>query len=153
MAMIKTNWEKTTEDEEKDDYSSIIPTGFNQHKYDESIISTYYLYHRCHLIAWVLGGVDVDEKNIMTGTQYFNIYGMSPFEDLVYNYLKENQSNNVLYRVTPYFEADNQLANGVTIEAYSIEDEGEGICFYVYVYNVQPGIVIDYTTGESELEE
>ena len=100
-----------------------------------------------------MGGVDVDEKNIMTGTQYFNIYGMSPFEDLVYNYLKENQSNNVLYRVTPYFEADNQLASGVTIEAYSIEDEGEGICFYVYVYNVQPGIVIDYTTGESELEE
>ena len=151
--MIKTNWEKTTEDDEKNDYSSIIPTGFKQQKYEKSVISTYYLYHRCHLIAWALGGIDVDERNIMAGTQYFNIYGMSYFEDIVYNYLKENQSNNVLYRVTPYFEEDNQLASGVTMEAYSIEDSGEGICFYVYIYNIQPGIVIDYSTGESKLEE
>ena len=151
--MIKTNWEKATEDDEKDNYSSIIPTGFVQKEYDTSIVSNGYLYHRCHLIAWKLGGIDVDERNIMAGTQYFNIYGMSPFETKVYNYLKENQSNNVLYRVTPYFEEDNQLASGATIEAYSIEDSGEGICFYVYIYNIQPGIIIDYSTGESKLEE
>lgn len=88
----------------------------------------------------------------MTGTQRFNVKGMKPFEDKVYNYLKENQINNVLYRVTPYFEGNNELANGVNIEAYSIEDNGK-LHFNVYVYNVQDGIVIDYATGKSKLVE
>lgn len=88
----------------------------------------------------------------MTGTRNFNVKGMKVFEDKVYNYIKQNQTNHVLYRVTPYFDDDNQLANGVNIEAYSIEDNG-ALQFNVYVYNVQDGIVIDYTTGESKLEK
>lgn len=150
--MLKTNWEKANEDDEKDDYSSIIPSGFKQQKYDTSIVPGGYLYHRCHLIAWKLGGIDVDKRNIMTGTQSFNVDGMKRFEDKVYNYLKENQNNHVLYRVTPYFEGNNELANGVNIEAYSIEDDGK-LHFNVYVYNIQEGITIDYKTGESKLSK
>ena len=152
MAMIKTNWKKTNADDEKDDYSSITPSGFEQKKYSTNIIPGGYLYHRCHLIAWKLGGVDVDERNLITGTQSFNIDGMKEFEDKVYDYLKENKENHVLYRVTPYFEGDNELASGVNIEAYSIEDDGE-LQFNVYVYNVQEGIDINYETGENQLEE
>ena len=152
MAIVKTCWGKAHEDDEKDDYSSIIPTGFKQKKYDTNIISGGYLYHRCHIIAWKLGGIDVDERNIMTGTQSFNINGMKTFEDRVYEYLRENKSNHVLYRVTPYFEEGNELASGVNIEAYSIEDNGK-LHFNVYVYNVQDMIDIDYTTGKSKLAE
>ncbi len=152
MAMIKTNWKKANADEEKDDYSSIMPTGFKQKKYATSIVPGGYLYHRCHVIAWKLGGIDVDKRNLIAGTQSFNVKGMKQFEDKVYNYLKENQTNNVLYRVTPYFENNNNLTNGVNIEAYSIEDNGK-LQFNVYVYNTQEGIDIDYTTGESKLVE
>ena len=137
---------------EKDNYSSITPSGFVQKKYDTRIVLGGYLYHRCHIIAWKLGGIDVDKRNIMTGTRDFNEIGMKQFEDRVYNYLKQNQTNHVLYRVTPYFKGDNKLANGVNIEAYSIEDTG-ALHFNVYVYNVQDGIVIDYATGESKLAE
>lgn len=150
MAIVKTNWKKANADNKKDDYSSIIPSGFKQQKYDTKIIPGGYLYHRCHLIAWKIGGVDVDKRNLMTGTQSFNIKGMKVFEDKVYNYLKENQTNQVLYRVTPYFDGSNELANGVNIEAYSIEDNGK-LQFNVYVYNIQNGITIDYKTGESRL--
>ncbi len=87
--MIKTSLEKANEDDEKNDYSSIIPTGFRQQKYDTSIVPGGYLYHRCHIIAWKLGGIDVDKRNIMTGTQSFNINGMKQFEDQIYNYLKK----------------------------------------------------------------
>lgn len=149
MAIIKTNWKKANQDTEKDDYSSIIPSGFKQKKYNTSIVPGGYLYHRCHIIAWKLGGIDVDKRNLMTGTQSFNINGMKPFEDKVYDYIKENKKNNVLYRVTPYFEENNELANGVNIEAYSIEDNGK-LKFNVYIYNVQDGISIDYLTGKSE---
>jgi DNA-entry nuclease len=152
MAMVKTSWTKANEDNKKDDYSSIIPSGFKQQKYDTTIVPGGYLYHRCHLIAWKIGGIDVDERNLITGTQNFNIKGMKQFEDKVYNYLKENQTNHVLYRVTPYFEVNNELANGVNIEAYSIEDKGK-LKFNVYVYNAQDGIFIDYATGESKLLE
>ena len=110
MAMIKTSWKKANEDEEKNDYSSIMPTGFKQKKYDTIIVPGGFIYHRCHLIAWKLGGTDVDERNLMTGTQNFNVKGMKQFEDKVYNYLKQNQANHVLYRVMPYFEGNNQLA-------------------------------------------
>ena len=111
MAIIKTCWNKANEDEEKDDYSSINPTGFKQKKYETNIVPGGYLYHRCHIIAWKLGGIDVDRRNLMTGTQNFNVDGMKKFEDKVYNYLKQNQSNHVLYRVTPYFDDNNELAN------------------------------------------
>lgn len=152
MAMIKTSWKKVNEDEKKDDYSSITPSGFVQKQYSVDIVLGKYLYHRCHVIGWKLGGIDVDERNVMTGTRDFNIKGMKKFEDEVYNYLKENQTNHVLYRVTPYFEGGNELARGVNIEAYSIEDNGK-LHFNVYVYNVQDGIIIDYATGESKLAE
>ena len=152
MAMIKTCWKKANEDDKKDDYSSITPSGFRQKKYDTNIVPGGYIYHRCHLIAWKLGGIDVDERNLITGTQNFNINGMKPFEDKVYNYLRENKTNHVLYRVTPYFDGNNELINGVEIEAYSIEDNG-GLKFNVYVYNVQDGITINYVTGESKLAE
>lgn len=152
MAMIKTCWKKANEDDKKDDYSSITPSGFRQKKYDTNIVPGGYIYHRCHLIAWKLGGIDVDERNLITGTQNFNINGMKPFEDKVYNYLRENKTNHVLYRVTPYFDGNNELVNGVEIEAYSIEDNG-GLKFNVYVYNVQDGITINYVTGESKLSD
>ena len=111
MAMIKTNWQKANEDDEKNYYSSINPTGFIQKKYETDIVPGGYLYHRCHLIGWNIGGIDVDERNLITGTRDFNVEGMKVFEDKVYNYLKENKSNNVLYRVTPHFENDNELAS------------------------------------------
>ena len=152
MTMIKTCWKKANEDDKKDDYSSITPSGFRQKKYDTNIVPGGYIYHRCHLIAWKLGGIDVDERNLITGTQNFNINGMKPFEDKVYNYLRENKTNHVLYRVTPYFDGNNELINGVEIEAYSIEDNGD-LKFNVYVYNVQDGITINYVTGESKLSE
>ena len=150
MAMIKTCWKKVNEDDEKNNYSSITPSGFLQKQYN--IIPGKYLYHRCHLIGWNIGGIDVDERNLMTGTRDFNIKGMKKFEDKIYNYLKQNQKNHVLYRVTPYFESNNKLASGVNIEAYSIEDNGT-LHFNVYVYNVQPGVVINYATGESSLAQ
>lgn len=111
MALIKTNWEKANADDEKNDYSGIRPSGFIQKKYDKNIVPSIYLYHRCHLIGWNIGGIDVDERNLMTGTRDFNVKGMKKFEDEVFNYLKENRENNVLYRVTPYFEGDNELAS------------------------------------------
>ena len=152
MAMIKTSWKKANEDDKKDEYDSITPSGFKQKEYSKDGVLGKYLYHRCHVIGWSLGGIDVDERNLMTGTRDFNIKGMKKFEDEVYNYLKENQTNHVLYRVTPYFESENKLASGVNIEAYSIEDNGK-LHFNVYVYNVQDGIIIDYATGESKLAE
>lgn len=123
-----------------------------QKEYEADIVPGKYLYHRCHLIGWNIGGVDVDERNLMTGTRDFNIRGMKQFEDKVYNYLNENKTNNVLYRVTLYFEGNNKLANGVNIEAYSIEDNGK-LHFNVYVYNAQDRIILDYATGESKLAE
>lgn len=150
MVMIKTNWEKANRDDEKNNYSGITPSGFIQKKYDTNIVPGGYIYHRCHLIGWNIGGIDVDERNLMTGTRDFNVKGMKIFEDKVYEYMKENQKNEVLYRVTPYFEKNNQLANGVNMEAYSIEDNGK-LKFNVYIYNVQNGITIDYATGESKL--
>lgn len=111
MAMIKTNWEKANEDDEKNDYSSIMPSGYVQRTYDKSIVKGGYLYHRSHIIAWKLGGLDDDSRNLMTGTRDFNEEGMKKFEDEIYNYLKSNKQNNVLYRATPYFEGNNQLAS------------------------------------------
>jgi len=123
------------------------PTGWKQRRYNGE-----YLYNRCHLIGHQLAGENDNEKNLITGTRYMNVEGMLPFENMVAEYVKET-GNHVLYRVTPIFEGDNLVASGVQIEAKSVEDNGAGICFNVYVYNVQPGIEIDYRTGESKLAE
>lgn len=123
-------------------------SGWIQKRYD-NLIKDKYLYNRCHLIGWQLAGENANKKNLITGTRYLNTEGMLPFENLVAEYIKDNLNNHVLYRVTPIFEENNKLASGVLMEAYSVEDNGHGICFNVYCYNVQPGIVIDYATGDS----
>lgn len=130
------------------------PTGWKQKNYKGKVDGSY-LYNRCHLIGWQLSGENDNKMNLITGTRYMNVEGMLPFENKVDDYFekKENERNHVLYRVTPIFEADNLVASGVQMEAYSVEDNGKGICFNVYIYNVQPGIVIDYKTGESWVEE
>lgn len=132
------------EGEERESISNVKPTGWIQEKYDGE-----YLYNRCHLIGYQLSGENDNELNLITGTRYFNVEGMLPFENKVADYIEENQENHVLYRVTPVFEKDNLLAKGVEIEAYSVEDNGEGVCFNVFIYNVEPGININYATGES----
>lgn len=133
------------EGDKRGDISSVKPTGWKQKKYNGE-----YLYNRCHLIGYQLSDEDANELNLITGTRYFNVLGMLPFENQVANYINTSKKNvHVLYRVTPIFEGDNLLASGVEIEAYSVEDKGQGVCFNVYVYNVQPGINIDYKTGEN----
>ena len=132
------------EGEERESISNVKPTGWVQEKYNGE-----YLYNRCHLIGYQLSGENDNELNLITGTRYFNVEGMLPFENKVADYIEDNQENHVLYRVTPVFENDNLLAKGVEIEAYSIEDNGEGICFNVFIYNVEPEVNINYATGES----
>ena len=127
-------------------------SGWVQKRYD-NLIKDKYLYNRCHLIGWQLAGENDNKKNLITGTRYLNTEGMLPFENKVADYINNNENNHVLYRVTPIYEEDNLLASGVQMEAWSVEDNGKGIHFNVYCYNVQPGIVIDYTTGESYVEE
>ena len=137
--------------EERGTIGNIKPSGWNQAKYEGVIDSKPpYLYNRCHLIAYCLTAENANEKNLITGTRYMNVEGMLPFEEQVAKYLDQND-NHVLYRVTPVFDGDNLVASGVLLEAYSVEDNGEGVCFCVYCYNVQPGIEIDYKTGESSL--
>ena len=131
--------------DQRGDISSIKPTGWVQRKYNGE-----YLYNRCHLIGHQLSDEDANELNLITGTRYFNVNGMLPFENKVADYIEKHKNNHVLYRVTPIFKGNNKLASGVEIEAYSVEDRGKEICFNVYVYNVQPGITINYETGESE---
>lgn len=135
--------------EERGSIGQIRPSGWHLVKYD--IVDGKYLYNRCHLIGYQLSGENANEKNLITGTRYLNVTGMLPFEDMVADYVKET-GNHVMYRVTPVFSGDNLLADGVQMEAYSVEDGAEGISFNVLVYNKQPGIVIDYATGESYLE-
>ena len=135
--------------EEREAMGSIKPSGWKQAKYEGLIDSNPpYLYNRCHLIAFCLTAENSNERNLITGTRYMNVKGMLPFELQVAKYLDENDTH-VLYRVTPFFEGDNLVADGVLMEAYSVEDSGEGISFCVYCYNVQPGVEIDYRTGES----
>lgn len=140
------------EGEERGDISSVKNlSGWVQKRYD-NIIKDKYLYNRCHLIGWQLAGENANKKNLITGTRYLNTEGMLPFENRVAEYVKSNQNNHVLYRVTPIFKDNNLLASGVEMEAWSVEDKGQKVCFNVYCYNVQPGIVIDYATGESHKE-
>ena len=128
----------------------IKPTGWHTVKYD--CIDGKYLYNRCHLIGYQLTAENANKKNLITGTRYLNVDGMLPFENMVADYIKETD-NHVLYRVTPIFDGDNLVASGVLMEAGSVEDKGDGICFCVFCYNVQPGVTIDYATGESTLAE
>lgn len=137
-------------DEERGAIGMVKPSGWHTVKYD--FVDGKYLYNRCHLIGYQLSGENANEKNLITGTRYMNIQGMLPFEDMVADYVKETK-NHVLYRVTPIYRGENLLADGVQMEGWSVEDEGSGICFNVFVYNVQPGIRIDYATGESFIEE
>ena len=129
----------------------VKPSGWHTVRYDD-LISDKYLYNRCHLIAYELSGENANEKNLITGTRYINIEGMLPFENRVHDYV-ENTGNHVLYRSTPIFEGNDLVANGVLLEGFSVEDSGSGISFCVYCYNVQPGIEIDYVTGDSHLAE
>ena len=136
--------------EDRESIGQVKPSGWHTVKYD--CVSGKYLYNRCHLIGFQLAGENANEKNLITGTRYLNVEGMLPFEDMIADYVKETD-NHVLLRVTPIFTGANLVASGVLMEAYSVEDGGDGICFNVYVYNNQPGITIDYATGESWLTE
>lgn len=133
--------------EERGSISSVKPTGWVQNFYDG--VDGEALYNRAHLIGFQLTGENANEKNLITGTRYFNVEGMLPFENMVADYLYEYKNNHVMYRVTPIFRGDDLVAQGVLMEAKSVEDDGAGICYCVFVYNVQPGIVIDYATGEN----
>ena len=135
--------------EPRGEIGAVKPTGWHLVKYDN--VDGKYLYNRCHLIAYMLAAENANPQNLITGTRYLNVQGMLPFETKVCDYVK-NTGNHVLYRVTPIFDGDNLLADGVLMEAYSVEDAGEGICFCVFAYNVQPGIGIDYATGDNWAE-
>ncbi len=131
---------------ERGDISSIHPSGWHSVQYD--FVDGKNLYNRCHLIGYQLSGENANEKNLITGTRYMNVEGMLPFENMVADYIKETGCH-VLYRVTPVFHDNNLVADGVLMEAMSVEDQGGAVSFCVYVYNVQPGVDIDYATGES----
>lgn len=135
--------------EPRGEIGAVKPTGWHLVKYDN--VDGKYLYNRCHLIAYMLTAENANPQNLITGTRYLNTQGMLPFETKVSDYVKST-GNHVLYRVTPVFEGDNLLAAGVLMEAYSVEDAGEGICFCIFAYNVQPGIGIDYATGDNWAE-
>lgn len=131
---------------ERGDISGIHPTGWHSVQYD--FIDGKNLYNRCHLIGWQLSGEDANRKNLITGTRYMNVEGMLPFENMVADYIKETGCH-VLYRVTPVFQGSNLVADGVLMEAMSVEDQGDSISFCVFVPNVQPGVSIDYSDGSS----
>lgn len=146
MASISTD---TMPTEDRGDISEVKPTGWVNVQYDN--VDGGWLYNRCHLIGYQLTAENANEENLITGTRYFNTEGMLLFENMVADYVKET-GNHVLYRVTPYFDGNNLVASGVLMEGYSVEDQGDGIKFCDYVYNVQPGIEIDYSTGNSQKE-
>lgn len=137
-------------DEERGSISSVKPSGWVQAQYD--CVSGKYLYNRCHLLGWQLSAENANKRNLITGTRYMNTEGMLPFENMVADYIRET-GNHVAYRVTPIYDGTDLVASGVQMEAYSVEDDGEGICFNVYCYNVQPGVEIDYSTGRSWASE
>lgn len=136
--------------EKRGSISQVKPSGWHSVQYDN--VDGKSLYNRCHLIGFQLTAENANEQNLITGTRYLNVIGMLPFENMVTDYIKET-NNHVLYRVTPIYKGSNLVASGVLMEGYSVEDEGEGISFKVYAYNVQPGITIDYAKGESWASE
>ncbi len=135
---------------DRESISHVYPSGWVNVPY--SFVDGEYLYNRCHLIGFQLTGENDNKQNLITGTRYMNTEGMLPFENMVADYVKET-GNHVLYRVTPIFKGDELVARGVLMEAWSVEDGGEGLCFNVYCFNVQPGVIIDYATGESRIDE
>lgn len=137
---------ETLPTEDREDISTVTPSGWINHSYD--IVDGGYLYNRCHMIGFQLSGENDNEENLFTGTRYMNVDGMLPYENQTKEYIDETD-NHVMYRVTPDFEDNNLVCDGVLMEAYSVEDNGSGLSFCIYVYNVQPGITIDYTTGEN----
>lgn len=145
MACVGTDIMPT---DDRGSISSVKPSGWVNNKYD--IVDGGYIYNRCHLIGYQLTGENANKGNLITGTRYLNIEGMLPFENMVADFVKETDMH-VMYRVTPVFEGDNLVASGVIMEGKSVEDNGEGISFNVYCYNVQPGIEIDYATGDNWL--
>lgn len=132
--------------EKRESISEVKPSGWVNKKYEN--VDGGYLYNRCHLIGYQLTAENANEKNLITGTRYMNVEGMLPFENMVADYIKETD-HHVRYRVTPIYKGDDLVASGVQMEGESVEDQGESISFNVYVYNVQPGIEIDYATGDS----
>ena len=138
--------------EERGTIGMIKPSGWQTVKY-MGLVDGNYLYNRCHLIGFQLAGENANEKNLITGTRYMNVEGMLPFENKVADYINSHKNNHVLFRVTPVYEGNNLVASGVQMEAYSVEDKGKGVCFNVYCYNVQPGVIIDYSNGKSKLAD
>lgn len=136
--------------EKRGKIGNVKPTGWHTVRYN-GVVDGNYLYNRCHLVAYSLAGENANERNLITGTRYLNNTAMLPFENMVVQYIKKT-GNHVLYRVTPVFIGDELVARGVFMEAYSVEDNGAGICFNVFCHNVQPGIDIDYKTGDSKLQ-
>ena len=134
-------------EEERGPIDMVRPSGWHTVRYDD-LIEEKYLYNRCHLIAYMLTGENGNERNLITGTRYMNTNGMLPFELETANYIL-NTRHHVLYRVTPCFSGNDLVASGVLMEAYSVEDNGQGLSFNVFIFNVQPGIEIDYRTGNS----
>jgi DNA-entry nuclease len=132
--------------EDRESISKVKPSGWVQNQYD--FVDGKSLYNRCHLIGFQLTGENANELNLITGTRYCNVEGMLPFENMIADYVKET-GNHVLYRVTPVYDGNNLVARGIQMEALSIEDGGAGVCFHVYVYNNQPGVTIDYATGDN----
>lgn len=131
---------------DRESISAVYPTGWNNEEYD--FVDGKWVYNRSHIIGFQLTGENANEKNLITGTRYMNVQGMLPFENMIDDYVDETE-NHVLYRVTPVFSGDNLLCEGVLMEAWSVEDNGDGICFNVFCYNVQPGVEFDYATGEN----
>jgi len=140
---------ETMPTEERGAIGQVKPSGWQTVKYD--FVDGKYLYNRCHLIGFQLTGENANVRNLITGTRYMNVQGMLPFENMVADYIKET-GNHVLYRVTPIFDGEDLVARGVQMEALSVEDQGDGISFNVYVYNTQPGVTIDYATGMSSAD-
>lgn len=133
--------------DERGEIGSVRPSGWHTVRYND-LIAGNYLYNRCHLIGFQLAGENANERNLITGTRHLNIEGMLDLENLVDGYVDET-GNHVLYRVTPVYDGDDLVARGVVMEGYSVEDAGAGVEFCVFAYNVQPGVGIDYATGES----
>ena len=136
--------------EDRESISSVKPSGWKQAEYD--FVDGKMLYNRCHLIGFQLTGENANDKNLITGTRYLNVQGMLPFENMVADYVKET-GNHVMYRVTPVYSGNELVARGVRMEAYSVEDKGDGILFHVYVFNIQPGVVINYADGSSKEDD
>ena len=141
---------ETMPTDDRGSIGDVQPSGWHSVKYD--CVDGKYLYNRCHLIGYQLTAENANARNLITGTRYLNIEGMLPLENMVADYITETE-NHVLYRVTPVFDGSDLVCRGVQMEAWSVEDGGDGICFNVYCYNVQPGVVIDYSTGDSRLED